>query len=110
VPWKELEKDTMEALMKSLLGKDESFVLDRLQDMMKNEEKVKEQEEIIRSLESEVLDSKEETQYLRNKLDQKGDTIDDLEQEIEKIETEVDEIKFDQKNQKNVMENKDRMK
>ena len=109
MPWKELEKDTMEALMKSLLGKDESFVLERLQNMIKNEEKVKEQEESIRTLESEVLDSKEEIQYLRNKLDQKCDTIDDLEQEIEKIEKEVDEQKFNLKYQKNVMENKDRM-
>ena len=96
----------MEALMKSLLGKDESFVLERLQNMIKNEEKFKEQEESIRTLESEVLDSKEEIQYLRNKLDQKCDTIDDLEQEIEKIEKEVDEQKFNLKYQKNVMENK----
>ena len=45
--WKELDYKIMEALTESLVGKDEVFIVEKLHCMLRNEEKVKVQEDII---------------------------------------------------------------
>ena len=60
----------------SLVGKDEDTILDAMKEMVENGEKLKNQEK-------EIEGYKEEVHYLKNKLDQKYDVVDDLENELE---------------------------
>ena len=76
----------MESLMRSMLGRDEEFVVDRLHSLMKNEEKVVSQKEEIDSLNTDLENIKEENHVLKNKLDTKRDIIDDMEFELENFE------------------------
>ena len=72
--------------MESLVGKDEVFIVEKLHCMVRNEERVKVQDDIIKNLESEIDDSKEEIHFLKTKLDQKYDIIDDMERELNKFD------------------------
>ena len=95
--------------MESLVGKDEVFIVEKLHCMLRNEEKVKVQEDIIRNLETEIEDNKGEINYLKNKLDNKYDVIEDLEHDIDQLEGQLKEKDDLLQYQKNVMQNKDRM-
>jgi chromosome segregation ATPase len=94
----------------SLVGKDQDTIVDAIKDLAENSEKVKLQEKEINNLKSEIDDAKEEIHYLRNKLDQKYDLIE--EHEIDKTESDeqVKSAKNELEYQKNVLGNKDRMR
>ena len=72
--------------MKSLLGKDQEFVVEKLKELMKNEEVVE-----IQNIEIDNL--KEENYNLKNKLENKRDIIEDMESELEKYERKYDDAK-----------------
>ena len=61
----------MESLMKSLLGRDEEFVIERIQTMIRNEEIVGAQKEEIEILKSDLDKLKEENYHLASKLEYK---------------------------------------
>ena len=63
----------------SLIGKDEATIVDAIKDLAANSEKVKAQEIEIKELFNTIDDNKEEVHFLKNKLDQKYDFIEDLE-------------------------------
>ena len=79
--------------MRSLLGKDEQFVVETLQSLMKNEERVKSQKHEIEELKTELDYSKEEIHKLKNNLETKRSIIDDNEYELDKFERDYTEIK-----------------
>ena len=83
----------MESLMRSMLGRDEEFVLERLQSFIKNEEKVKSQEQEIDSIKDDIDDLKEENHQLNNKLENKRDVIDDMEIELNGYERKFEDAK-----------------
>ena len=76
----------MESLIKSMLGKDETFVLDRLQSFIKNEDKVKDQEKEIDNLKEDIENLREENHYLKNKIENKMEIMDDMENDLDKFE------------------------
>ena len=53
-PLLNLQIDNMETLMRSLLGRNEEFVLEKLQSLIKSEETVDEQNEEIEKLKSDL--------------------------------------------------------
>ena len=63
----------------SLVGKDQDTIVDAIKDLAANAEKVKAQE-------NELEKDKEEIHYLKSKLDQKYDLIDDMENELDQID------------------------
>ena len=69
--------------MKSMLGKNEQHIVATLQSLIKDGENFKAQEEIVKKLESELEESKEEIHDMKNKLEHKRDVIDDLEHDLE---------------------------
>ena len=83
--------------MRSMLGRNEEFVLEKLQSLIENEEKVKSQESDINKLENELEKSKQEIHHLMNKLDTKCDVIDDLEYDVDEFEKKYEDA------QKNVL-------
>ena len=83
----------METLLESFVGKDELYVVEKLQCMANNEETIKAQKETITNLKSEVEDSKEEIHFLKTKLDQKYDIIEDMERELDKFDDLEKEIR-----------------
>jgi predicted RNase H-like nuclease (RuvC/YqgF family) len=62
----------------SLVGKDQDTIVDAIKDLAENAEKVKAQELEIKELITNLDEDKEEQHYLKNKLDQKYDMIDDM--------------------------------
>ena len=91
----EAESETgvkMESLL-SLVGKDHDTIVEALEGLAKNGEKVKIQEDEIKQLNGDIEEHKEEVHYLRNKLDMKRDIIDDLEHELERKDVEVNELR-----------------
>jgi len=83
----------METLMKSLLGKDEQHIVSTLQSLVNDGENFKAQKEIVKKLECELEESKEEIHYLENRLNQKRNVIDDIEHDLEMSERENEEAK-----------------
>ena len=79
--------------MKSLLGKDEANVFDRLQSLIRKGEHFDALERDVEKIEKELDESKEENHYLNNKLDYKRDLIEDMEIELNKYERQVEEAK-----------------
>ena len=79
--------------MKSMLGKNEQHIVATLQSLIKDGENFKAQEEIVKKLESELEESKEEIHYLKNKVEHKRDVIDDLEHDLEMYEKQNKESK-----------------
>jgi chromosome segregation ATPase len=75
----------------SLVGKDEDTIVDAIKDLAANSEKVKAQEIEIKELINEKDEDKEEIHYLKKKLDQKYDLIEDMENELENIERKLKE-------------------
>jgi hypothetical protein len=76
--------------VEALLGKDELFVIEKFQSIVINEEEVKEQEEIIGNLQSEVFDSKGEIRYYKGKFEQQYDMIEDrLNSGLKKMKQEI---------------------
>ena len=73
--------------MKSLLGRDEEFVIERIQTMIRNEEIVGAQKEEIEILKSDLDKLKEENYHLASKLEYKREIIEDMETELDKFET-----------------------
>ena len=73
--------------MKSLLGRDEEFVIERIQTMIRNEEIVGAQKEEIEILKSDLDKLKEENYHLASKLEYKREIIQDMETELDKFET-----------------------
>ena len=73
----------MESLLKPLLGKDEQFVIARLQAMMRNEEIDGEQKEEIEIFRSDLDKLKEENYHLTSKLECKRDIIEAMETELD---------------------------
>ena len=69
--------------MKSLLGKDEEFVIARLQAMLRNEEIVEEQKEEFEIFRSDLDKLKEENYHLTSKLECKRDIIEAMETELD---------------------------
>ena len=76
----------MENLMRSLLGKEQEFVVEKLNELMTNEETVNIQNKEIDNL-------KEENHYLKNKLENKRDMIDDMEGEFDRYESKFTDAK-----------------
>ena len=68
-PLLNLQIDNMETLMRSLLGRNEEFVLEKLQSLIRSEEPVDEQNEEIEKLKSDLEKFKEENHNLKNKLE-----------------------------------------
>ena len=99
----------METLMRSLLGRDQEFVMEKLQYLMRSEEIVETQKEEIENMKTDLERFKEENYYIKNKLDYKRDIIEDMESELEKFEKEGKEKDDLLGYQKNVIVNKDRM-
>ena len=77
----------------SLVDKDQDTIVDAIKDLAANAEKVKSQENEINDLRSELEKDKEEKHYLKNKLDQKYDIIEDMENELDQIERKYKETK-----------------
>ena len=98
----------MEYLL-SLVGKDEDTIKEAIEELAQNGEKVKAQEKVIEKLQNQMDDYKEEINFLKYKLDQKYDFIEDLELEIDKTEEKLKSVKNDLEYEKNVKANKDRM-
>ena len=71
-----LQNRTMDYLL-SLVGKDQDTIVAAIKDLAENAEKVKDQENEIKELNSKLDDHKEEVHYLKNKLDHKYDLIED---------------------------------
>ena len=88
--------------MRSLLGRDEAFVVEKLQLLIRNEESVEAQKEEIASLKIDLEKLKEDKYHLTNKLECKIDIIEDMENELEKYETasKNDEKKIESKENK----------
>ena len=63
----------------SLVGKDQDTIVDAIKDLAANAEKVKAQENEINKLINELEKDKEEIHYLKSKLDQKYDLVDEME-------------------------------
>jgi len=97
----------MEYLL-SLVGKDEDTIKEAIEELAQNGEKVKAQEKVIEKLQNQMDDYKEEINFLKYKLDQKYDFIEDLELEIDKTEEKLKSVKNDLEYEKNVKANKDR--
>jgi predicted RNase H-like nuclease (RuvC/YqgF family) len=77
----------------SLVGKDQDTIVDAIQDLAANAEKVKSQEAEIKEINEKLDENKEEIHYLKNKLDQKYDVIDDIENELDNTERKLKEAK-----------------
>ena len=73
----------IETLMRSFLGRDQEFVMEKLQYLMRSEEIVEKQKEEIENMKNDLERFKEENFHLKNKLDYKRDIIEDLESELE---------------------------
>ena len=97
----------MEYLL-SLVGKDEDTIKEAIEELAQNGEKVEAQEKVIEKLQNQMDDYKEEINFLKYKLDQKYDFIEDLELEIDKTEEKLKSVKNDLEYEKNVKANKDR--
>ena len=69
----------------SLVGQDQDTIVEAIKDLAENKERVMKQENEINDLQSELEEHKEEIHYLKNKLDQKYDTIEDLEYDLTKL-------------------------
>ena len=63
----------------SLVGKDQDTIVDAIKDLAANAEKVKGLENEINKLSNELEKDKEEIHYLKSKLDQKYDLVDEME-------------------------------
>ena len=83
----------MEALIESMLGRDENFILEKLQSLIKSEETVKDQRKEMEILYSDLENYREDNHYLKNKLDNKRDIIDDMEVELDRFETNFKDAK-----------------
>lgn len=70
----------------SLVGKDQETITEAIKELAANAEKVKNQEKEIDDLKCQIDESNEEMHYLKRKLDQKYDFIEDMENEMEKNE------------------------
>ena len=70
----------------SLVGKDQETTTEATKELAENSEKVKALEKENGDLHSEQEESKDEVHYLKNKLNQKYDMLDDLEHDLEKKE------------------------
>ena len=82
----------MEYLL-SLVGKDQETITEAIKDLAENAEKVKKLEMENSDLHIELEESKEEIHYLKNKLNQKYDLVEDLEHELDKNEEKFEEAK-----------------
>ena len=63
----------------SLVGKDQETITEAIKELARNSEKVKALEKENIDLNSMLEETKEEIHYLKTKLDQKYDIIDDME-------------------------------
>ena len=79
--------------LKSLVGKDQETITEAIKEMAENTEKVRIQEKEIVNLQNELDDAKEQVHYLKNKLNQKYDLIDDMEREIDIIEDKYKDLR-----------------
>ena len=70
----------------SLVGKDQDTIVDAIKDLAANAEKVKGLENEINKLSNELEKDKEEILYLKSKLDQMYDIIDNMENELDQID------------------------
>ena len=102
--------------LKSLVGQDHDTIVEAIKDLAENKERVIKQEKEINDLHLELEEHREEIHYLKNKLDQKYDTIEDLEYDLEQIEEKLKDAKKEANEkddlltyQKNVSKNKERM-
>ena len=68
-PLLNLQIDNMETLMRSLLGRNEEFVLEKLQSLIRSEEPIDEQNEEIDKLKRDLEKFREENHNLKNKLE-----------------------------------------
>ena len=78
----------MEYLL-SLLGKDQETITEDIKELAANAEKVKSQSNEIDKLFGDIDESKEEINYLHNKLESKRNLVDDLECELEKKDDQI---------------------
>jgi predicted RNase H-like nuclease (RuvC/YqgF family) len=77
----------------SLVGKDQETITEAIKNLAENAEKVKKLEMENSDLHIELEESKEEIHYLKNKLNQKYDLVEDLEHELDKNEEKFEEAK-----------------
>ena len=70
----------------SLVGKDQETITEAIKELAENSGKIKTIEKENKDLLGELEESKEEIHYLKNKLNQKYDLIDDLEHDLDRHE------------------------